>query len=424
MVVRLSPFPEELDRGYHGRLMRFNGYSDEGDFIRYAAKSCKLPMSLPREAVPIVVLSTLAGKTTEEFVRFHTLLPFRRAITNIRPEVAFGSLSSPSMLRTGTTRARQKHIFFCSECALEDVEFHGVSYWRRDHQITGQVWCPKHRVALSFVTKQSDVLKSPYSFRTQAVRVDKNLVDEAMRNDAVNRFLDIASGLAHRKKSLPGVAAAIEIRREAEMRGLFTYGKKDLRGVMSEFIRSSYPANWLARIMPELVDKAPETTLAPIDSVLNLIKRRWPSTSYLLIAAAIYKLSDEATTKLMNCEYKFSDKPLPIPIDKLIEEYAQAYGRYPSIAQSLKMSHADTARILGKARLPNLSQRRPTKNLFAAAYSLCFEGLTLADCSKQINASAKELSTWDIRPNSPLMRALRLMYPESAQKECLSEAVI
>lgn len=308
MLVRLSPFPEELDRGYLGRLMRFNGYSDAGDFIRYATKVSKLPLSLPSEAIPLVALSAVAGKTTEEFTRFHTSLPFRRAITNIRPDVAFGSLSCLSMLRSTTTRARQKLILFCNQCALEDLQFHGVSYWRRDHQITGQVWCPKHRVSLSFVTKQSEVLKSPYSIQARAPRIEEDLVEKAIKNAAVNRFLNIAGGLVHRKRSLIGAAASTELRVEAKKQGLFSYGKRDADGLMSEFIRSSYPEKWLEMIVPGLTTQFKKKAYEPLDGVLSFKTRMWPSMSYLLIAAALYESSDDAIEKLMTCEERWSGR--------------------------------------------------------------------------------------------------------------------
>lgn len=308
MVVRLSPFPEELDRGYLGRLMRFNGYSNEGDFFRSVASACRLPPSIPRGVVPFVALSAVAEKTTEEFARFHTPLPFRRAITNIRPDVEFGSLSCPSMLHNGTTRARQKLIFFCEECSLEDLRFHGVSYWRRDHQITGQVWCPKHRVALSYVSKQSEVLKSPHTFQARAPRLEEHLVEEAIKNAAVNRFLEIASGLMHRKRSLIGAAASTELRIEAKKRGLFSYGRRDTVGLMSDFIRSSYPAEWLEKIVSVPATQFKKRVYEPLDEVLSLKTRMWPSMTYLLIAGALYESSDDAIEKMITCEERWSAK--------------------------------------------------------------------------------------------------------------------
>jgi hypothetical protein len=426
--------------------MRINGFSDESTFIRYAANVCNLQPSTPKEAIPFVVLSTLAGKTTEEFARFHTVIPFRRAITNYRPEVLFGSLSCPSMLRTSATRTRQKRIFFCTECAKEDLQFHGESYWRRDHQINGQVWCPKHRGALSFVSSQSDVLKPPHSFLTYADYLDDSIVDEAMVSPAVNRFLEIANGLALRKKSVPGVSAAIELRLEAEKQGLYVHGERmDARNLVSELIRSSYPGAWLAIVMPEILKKSNEKMYVPIDRLLNKKNEARSSTTYLLIAAALYESSDEATTKLMNCEQRPIDEISPeirvkrfvlrksrkvsgnqslsLTMDKLVNEYAKAYGRYARIAKSLNLSPPETIRVLKMVGLPNLSQRGRTRLVFSAAYSLCIEGLSLAECSKKTNISMKELSTWDVTQNSMLVRALRLMFPEATKNALLSSAV-
>lgn len=445
MVVRLSPFPEELERGYLGRLMRINGFSNERVFIRYAATACNLQPSMPNKAIALVVLSTLAGKTTEEFARFHTLLPFRRAITNNRSEVPFGSLLHPSLLGAAITRARRRIIFFCTECALEDLEFHGDSYWRRDHQIAGQVWCPKHRVALNFVTKQFDVLNPPHSFQSRAGQVENSLVNEAIKNPAVNRFLDMAGGLMHRKKPLPGIDAAIEIRTEAEKRCLYIYRRKDTQGLMSDFVRSSYPVSWLKKIAPELAVKTPNSSFDPIDAVLGRKRQEWSPLSYLLIAAAVYESSDAAIEKLMSCEKRQLEEfereirlaryiaheskkdkrieTLSISVDSVIEEYANVYGKRTSFARSLKISPAQASRIFSIVGLPNLAQRGLNRRLLAAAKALCFEGLTMAECSMKTNVSVEKLLAWNIKPGSTLMHALRLMIQQPTEEDRHSKAV-
>lgn len=42
--------------------------------------------------------------------------------------------------------------------------FHGTSYWRRDLQTPGQLWCPKHEEPLSFAAGADPFLTSPAEY--------------------------------------------------------------------------------------------------------------------------------------------------------------------------------------------------------------------------------------------------------------------
>jgi hypothetical protein len=426
--------------------MQINGYKDEKKFIRAAAKACNLQSTSPQSANRLLVLSSLAGKTTEEFTCFHTLVPFQRAITNTQTEFPFGSRLFPTALAVRTTERWQKRFFYCRQCALEDIQFHGTSYWRRDHQITGQVWCPKHRIALSFVSEQREVLKSPSSHRTEEHTIEGGFVEETMKNAAVHRFLDIACELMQRKKSLPGVAAVLEIQIKAEKRGLYVPARKETRHLMSEFIRSAYPATWLALTIPQRANKAQKSPPEQIADVLVEKSRHWNSTAYLLLAAAIYDSSHEALARLVDCERRDQTevrrsmrlRALTVgqpwskdtggkessQVEVIIQTYAENYGHLPRIARSLNASVPQTSRILAHLGLPNLSKQAKTRGLLKVAGALCVDGMTLDECSKSTNVSLKELSKLDLQPDSILMRAWRRMLFVSPEEPDLTKTCL
>lgn len=92
------------------------------------------------------------------------------------------------------------------------------------------------------------------------------------------------------------------LRRRAESKGLETVRDRGRRPLLSDFIRDTFPRDWLATVYPELVDKLTGHTMVKVDGVLFMgssASSVWP---YLLAAAVLYDDADEALNELFNAK--------------------------------------------------------------------------------------------------------------------------
>lgn len=187
MLTRPKPLPEELDRGYLGRAMRINGYRTETELFEAIATNFGMPGRTRRELPTTQMAAMTAGLSTEQFVLHHTTLPIRRSITSYHPEVPHGSLDRSSILFASGMGTARRGWYFCQDCVKEDIGFHGVSYWRRDLQVPGQLWCLKHGTPLRYVLDAEAVLKTPMAASCNSEVVATSIARAAARNQCVVR---------------------------------------------------------------------------------------------------------------------------------------------------------------------------------------------------------------------------------------------
>lgn len=126
---------------------------------RYAAKSLFQTSSIQFcSAFPSVVplLSRRFDCLPEHWIEHHSVLPHYRAFTpkdyflnavshfkNGEGEKVFKDLSLIANRQCSGLKMR-----FCPQCAIEDNDTFGFSYWHVKHQLTGAFACLKHRIPL------------------------------------------------------------------------------------------------------------------------------------------------------------------------------------------------------------------------------------------------------------------------------------
>lgn len=248
MLVQPAPLPEEMDRGYLGRIMRINGYRTPKDTVEaMAAHFCEEGRSR-RELTTHELLSRMAGMTTEHFAQRHTTLPLRRGITSYVPSLTHGSKERKSLLYNSASLRKGQAAFFCKECVKADVHFHGASYWRRDLQTPGQIWCPKHGTPLSFITSNDPFLASPATSINEAAQIPEEWVKPAIDNTNVARFIELAAALYDRPSPLDVARIAPLLRDTGSAQGFKVNASSKQGALISDYMKAVFPPQWLSTV--------------------------------------------------------------------------------------------------------------------------------------------------------------------------------
>jgi hypothetical protein len=96
--------------------------------------------------------SLIWGLSGLQIIDQHTLLPFNGAF--LEPEahlkctecfMANNPHSGATALGSSNSSVAEPQFFrFCKSCLQEDIRCYGETYWRRQHQLTGTVFCVRH----------------------------------------------------------------------------------------------------------------------------------------------------------------------------------------------------------------------------------------------------------------------------------------
>ncbi|WP_041790265.1 TniQ family protein [Rhodoferax ferrireducens] len=401
MLFRPTPLPEELDRGYLGRIKRINGFQSEKETVAAMISQFGMQLISRRELSCLELLSLMANQPLEQFARYHSTIPIRRAITSSLPDLPHGSTTRRSLLCNFGMVAVRPGAYFCTKCVSEDVAFHGVSYWRRDHQVPGQLWCPKHVIPLNYLENDEAFLRSPSNCIADAETVPAAWVDGARDNEHVSRFTGIASGLFERTSPLDVKFVALALRKRAMSLGLNTVATPvKNKPLLSDLIRDSFPAPWLATVFPSLVDKVKGQILNRVDGVLYMATSASSVWSYILAASVLYASADEALNGLFSARKDFIDEPKrkrsargTLDRQVLVTAYIECKGRQVLVAERLALPLHQAVSMLREAGLPNLVLGRSDgKNSTAAADAFYLDEKSFDESARAGGLTASEMA--------------------------------
>lgn len=417
MLVSLSPLPEEMDRGYLGRVMRMNGYRKLEDFS-HALKDLNQGKEVARGRSWHDLLCSLVGMESEDFSQRHTTLPLRRGITSYFPDVAHGSADRPTIMAKNTVSRKYSAAFFCEQCAQADIAFHGMSYWRREHQTPGQLWCSKHSVPLSCTAEPDAMQNSPARSVAKAHPIPLAIVQEAQENAFVQRYLELVSAMYERSTPLAVGRIAPVLRDRAKLKGFHAYPGPVRSPLISDHICAVFPAKWLERVFPSLMQKSQGVALPQIDGALFMRKSSSSTVAYLLVLAVLFDSAEQAIKSLQDAHDGVMVPPVllrrrtyVLPADdELMDAYINALGQISKISQVWALPKCRIQKRLLELGLPNLDAKtEKSASLRAGMLAFYVEGHSYAE-SLEISGMTSRRFDALLRVSGPnFCRALRKM---------------
>lgn len=375
MLVQPAPLPEEMDRGYLGRIMRINRYSSPKDMVEAIAAHLGEEGRTRREVTAHELLGRMAGMNSEQFAQRHTTLPLRRGITSYFPSLVHGGEERRSLLYNSASLRKGQVAFFCKECVEADIRFHGTSYWRRDLQTPGQIWCPKHLKPLYFVASADPFIASPSMAMEVADQIPEEWVKPAIGNAYVERFLELAAALYDRAAPLDVALIAPLLRDAGSEQGFKANASSKQGTLISDRMKELFPERWLSTVFHELVVKAPGAYLHQVDGTLYLRKSASSVIAYILVLSVLFESADQAINALVDaCNGKVVPARRPrsakhsVPeMDELLGHYAAAKGAHAEVARLLELPVQVVRKTLCDLGLPSLPECDATSEIGAVA---------------------------------------------------------
>ncbi len=294
MIAIPSPLPGEIAAGYEGRITRTHGVSSANSMLKgVRQESVNAPP--PRPFQKVEVLSRACAMTLQAFVRSHTLLPLQRVVRDQGSLHAHGDPHFPGRLH-GSMQLLRPSVYFCSSCVSEDLGFHGVSYWRRDHQVRGAWRCEKHPQELLRCTASSAIGEAPSNVRVRSVTTPAREPSRSLA--AAGCLVGVSYALLDRESPIPIETALPAIRDRAESLGIRTLNS-EAGTLLSDLVMETFDDEWLLEVCPQLGSKRPGRQAPGIDAWVSGRAPVLSGWSLPIVLATLWTSADDAMSSLV-----------------------------------------------------------------------------------------------------------------------------
>lgn len=244
------PLQDEFAPGYIGRLIGLSLAEDgEAYFKDLRARLAQQDVDLEGKYNEELLVH-VHGLTHQDFIEKHSLIPYSWAVRAPLPSYRSNRRTRPASI----SNTPRNGAWFCPDCARQDRQTDGVSYWRRTHQLTGIEKCLFHRnTCLLGVDSKSAFMQEPYLF------LDRGAPTEYCRSavaqcDTILRFAEISAWLLNAPHPKPPKAARALMSALTSTSGI--YGGKFFAA--SELLRHAtevLPKEWLAANFPDVFER-------------------------------------------------------------------------------------------------------------------------------------------------------------------------
>lgn len=387
-----KPLSDELLQGWQGRMRAINLQPDDKSLASLiAAVIHHRDDSVPIAADFIEHAAIILSMSRDSLIKHHTLTPFFSALEGLRPS----KLGTKSV---GHRKAYERHAPFrlgsrfpryCPQCAQEEHQRKGYSYWHRTHQLPGMLWCTTHRTPLALAPRQNAFEQPPHTITDSFI--DKRL--DGLTNDraiVLRRYAQIAEEVLRLAPAIDSVAAS-KILGEGARAADLRVSKHGVRPTVSSQLVRLLPDWWLTDTVPR-VRWAPDKHLWTIDSACVPGATRYTTTTLCLLTALLYEDASTTTARILD--------PVEIAPDKtrgfdywasraILDEYIVQKGVVSRVAERLGLPHSTVGIGLLNQGLPGLGKTKSSGALMAVHAFL--KGQSFAEAITSTKADTAEI---------------------------------
>lgn len=352
--------PGELALGYFFRFRDINAY--QKDITAINALKVRFGIKGEQSNPLALLLARALGMTLQQFCRFHTLIPFARAVVDYLPELPHGDASElrPIICHgLGLSKKIDESIKVCECCVAEDVDYWGYAYYRREHQLTGVSFCSKHKKLL---------LESSRSLRLNLDNIKpianlnySEINDNKFDTKIINRYFTIVEAWSMSERPIPVLNIVSVLQTQARSLGL-RWWKSGNKLLLSDLVLQVCPEWWVETIIPNILSKRKNQPLSRLDGVLVQQERTFKSSSYALALSVLYENADDALNASYAC---IKNKPRMITKTpkignafyegkQLTEKFIYHKGNVRGIANELGVDSFNLRSMMKKKGLPSL----------------------------------------------------------------------
>lgn len=352
--------PDEISRGYKGRLQVLSGLKKTKNFMLSLGAEVHPQGALFDEFSEAETLALATDMPLQIFVQSHSLLPLFQMVP---PAEKSTKLKPPTKLeKTAKYGVRTWDLIgarFCFKCVSEEIGVLGYAYWHRSHQLPGICWCSKHGTQLAKSSLNTNAFDGMPTLDMEATyEFSEGDFSEIYSNKVIRRYADIVFSILNSNKplsSLHAIYRMMELLKVDQIR----VGKKGQRPTLTDRLLDQMPLVWLQSHYPTINNRVQGEYFHSIDS---LAARPVANNVYVLGLASLFESSNEAinywfssTDDLPNArkskrryEKGFWNS------DEIYKLYVQLRCNYKKISETLGVDSTHTKRMLKAAGLPSL----------------------------------------------------------------------
>lgn len=266
-----APLPDEFLRSYGFRIGLMNS------------------IHIAKQEKPLSRLVEITGLSISHFIYHHTSLGYQRFVSGDLFQRDIGT--HPDLLTNNRIYGSALSVElpqFCPSCVQEDMDFHGVSYWRRGHQLPGVDHCTKHARSLIAAKRWCMNSRAPLNAVTVNESIPEWERDHYFSNPYVQRYSVLSDLAMHTRVPFsPSVITRTLVSKANSLLGVE-------RGVLTKFALEKLPPSWLMRHFPLIFTKPEDARFAAVDEVLRSSRNAYATKLYLLAMALLWDDPDDA----------------------------------------------------------------------------------------------------------------------------------